>query len=337
MSLSFSSPPPPPLPSEILLEIAKLTDPTTVRTLLRTTKPFSKLISPKLISHVDASWYYIYNSEKASWIWAAKHGHIHIIQKLLRRKCGTRSDGEVMICEPLQLYRDGALLIAAGRGYIDIVRILLDAGAHMESTDFLAGLKEYPSSISRPLGLKRKEILIEMGVETFVISLAHFRDWLQGHCALRRAALKGHSEVLQLFLEAGAYFRCGNDWLLWTAAKLGRTTVVRVLLEAGADVHSLEDEALRNAAAAGHVETVLALLEAGADIHSQDDEALQVAAWAGHVETVLALLKAGAKVQCSADVALKIGAAVGHVETVSALLEAGADLSANNYNAYHGA
>ncbi|KAJ3050292.1 hypothetical protein HK097_008745 [Rhizophlyctis rosea] len=289
--MSFPISTPPRLPSEILLEIAKLTDPETIRTILHASKPFSKLISPKLISDIDASWHYTQKGEKACWIWAAQYAHTRIIEKLLRELRGPRLESELawIVKQQRMHFCEWALLAAAGRGNVDIVRLLMGQGRRKPAShpNFDSWVSAWPSDPK-----KQKEILMEMGVETLFnphdeldFVNAHFGD-----CALRRAVLKGHSDVVQLFLTVvGESFRRKNDWLLRMAAKLGRTNVVRVLLEAGADVHSCGDEALLNAATAGHAHTVVALLEDGADLSANNYRAHRSARRCGQWRVVYLL------------------------------------------------
>ncbi|CAI8017377.1 Protein TANC2, partial [Geodia barretti] len=89
---------------------------------------------------------------------------------------------------------------------------------------------------------------------------------------------------------------------LYVASQEGHSDVVDILLEAGADVHQATtkvcDVPLGIAAEKGHTETVQRLLEAGANVNHQNKSgvtALLYAGWKGHSEVVKLLLGAGAR------------------------------------------
>lgn len=75
------------------------------------------------------------------------------------------------------------------------------------------------------------------------------------------------------------------------AARDGHTELIELLLEAGADIHAWHDVALRCAAESGHIEAVTFLLSKGADAHAMDDEALRFAEEHGH-DKVVTILRA---------------------------------------------
>lgn len=74
------------------------------------------------------------------------------------------------------------------------------------------------------------------------------------------------------------------------AARDGHTEIMELLLEAGADIHAWKDVALRCASETGQVEAVRLLLSNGADAHASDDDALRIAEEQGHKE-IAALLR----------------------------------------------
>ncbi|KAJ3034702.1 hypothetical protein HK097_004415, partial [Rhizophlyctis rosea] len=99
----------------------------------------------------------------------------------------------------------------------------------------------------------------------------------KGDNFLRRAALKGHTDIVRVMMDAGAMFRMEEELLLRTAAKVGQTDVVRMLLSAGADVHAVTDSSLFNAAEAGLASIVLALLQHGANLTARNYGAYNIA------------------------------------------------------------
>ena len=188
--------------------------------------------------------------------------------------------------------------------------------------------------------------------------------------ALHLAAQKGHSQIVELLLEAGTdvniaerddhsynpndedygydYLCNGMTALHWAASE-GHSTVVELLLEASADKHAADDSgstALHFAATRGHSEVVKLLLEAGAhkDVVVDDYQvtALQLAAIGGHSNVVKLLLEAGAHKDAAnscGSTALHMaagavaGAGFGHPEVVKLLLEAGSDRNVAQNNA----
>jgi len=145
------------------------------------------------------------------------------------------------------------------------------------------------------------------------------------HSDLLMAAFSGDVRETQAALAAGADVHSDQDVALRRAAARGHADVVRVLLAAGASVHAYWDMALRRAAEAGHIEVVQHLLAAGADVHACDDAALCQAASQGDVGMIHCLLAAGAAVHAQQDDALRWAAIAGRVDAAQALLIAGAD------------
>ena len=166
--------------------------------------------------------------------------------------------------------------------------------------------------------------------------------------ALRFAAQNGHSQIVQLLLEAGIDINIADDdkdddgqdehyehfrnrrTALHEAAGNGHLEVVTLLLEAGAHKDAVDCSgrtALHDAAMRGHSEVVKLLLEASADKDAADicgTTALHMAFYRGHSEIVKLLLEAGAKT----DAVALIAAAQdyhGDSEMVNLLPEASAD------------
>jgi uncharacterized protein len=151
-----------------------------------------------------------------------------------------------------------------------------------------------------------------------------------GETPLMAAIYRGHSDVVELLLKAGAgrdifsASAVGNMEALeqalaadpasvssvaydgWTplhlAAFFGRTAAAERLLAAGADLNAVSSNSLHNtplhaAVAGGHLEVALWLIESGAAVNSSDaggHTPLHIAAEAGYVPVVEALLSHGA-------------------------------------------
>jgi hypothetical protein len=144
--------------------------------------------------------------------------------------------------------------------------------------------------------------------------------------------------LVEAGLDVNARRDAGNDTPLYIAACKGHKEVMQVLLEAGADTDkpSTTDHGatpLYGAAGNGNVELVRVLVEAGADVEhaltTYEVTSLCVSAQKGHVDVVRALVEAGADIDKAATdgvTPLCFSAQCGHVEVVGALLEAGADI-----------
>ena len=143
-------------------------------------------------------------------------------------------------------YPATALIMAAWSGHIDVVRILLDAGAN---TDIHSG-NPNPGGGTPLL-----------------------------RTALQRAAESGHIDVVRALLDAGASTHQpgnghGGEWgnPLIKAAAAGHIDVVRALLDAGAHVNTqdeYDETPLIMAAKAGHIDVVRALVDAGAELNNK--------------------------------------------------------------------
>jgi hypothetical protein len=157
-----------------------------------------------------------------------------------------------------------------------------------------------------------------------------------GVTALMKAALRGHTDIVQALLAQGADVNATDVLgftILMTAAKRGHTDTVQALLAHGADVNAKAFNgytAVMPTAGQGYTETVKALLAAGADVNAKDNKggtALMWTAGRGHTETVKALLAAGADVNAKdndGSTALMVAKVSGHKDIVRILKEAGA-------------
>lgn len=106
---------------------------------------------------------------------------------------------------------------------------------------------------------------------------------LAGDSALMLAVLRGHEEVVDLLLEAGAELNHDGWTPLMYAAFEGRLAMVEKFLQRGADVNALapnQSNALMFAARNGHVEVVRRLLQTDVNLHQQNDRGFNAERWA---------------------------------------------------------
>ncbi|KAM0146728.1 hypothetical protein ACHAPG_010988 [Botrytis cinerea] len=161
-----------------------------------------------------------------------------------------------------------AMHYAAANGNIEIVRILIKAGAS-------ASISQSDNNYNTPLDL---------------------------------AARKGHKEVVKLLLKNGAEMngKSVGANALQTAAGAGMKDMVQFLLNAGAEVNAtsgIKGDALQSASSEGRVEIVKLLLENGATFQGYEDSIygnpLSAAAHKGSFELVDLFLQRGISINTS--------------------------------------
>jgi ankyrin repeat protein len=151
------------------------------------------------------------------------------------------------------------LSIAAFRGNVEMVRLLLDAGATFEIGVFHTAIAESNDDT------EIVQVFLDHSVE--IDKQAEIGN---GHTALMYAAEFGHIEVGKLLLENGADINAGdnfNDPALNVAAFHGQLEFAQMLVEMGAElnVQGFGDRtALGHAISQGHEDVAAFLGEAGA-------------------------------------------------------------------------
>ncbi|CAE6946172.1 Ankrd17 [Symbiodinium sp. CCMP2592] len=172
---------------------------------------------------------------------------------------------------------------------------------------------------------------------------ALLRDCHSPSAILYAASARGHLQMVQLLLEAGAD-KDGDDGSvqppLQAACRWGKLEVARFLVSVGADKDRLAitftamygSTPLMEASRRGHVDVVKFLLEARADKerrNTRGETALHWASSAGRSETVSLLLEAGADVHqttAAGSTPLLEAWRLGHLDAACRLRCAGADL-----------
>ena len=230
---------------------------------------------------------------------ALHNGHLSIALLLLENGANGENGGKA--CQT-------GLYIASSRGYIEIVRILIDRGA-----DISAQCDDRDND----------------------------REWRVKWTPLHVASKNGRLEIARILLENGADVNYQGDRCrcpLNIASRSGHADLVRLLLDHGADLNALDkrgQSALHKASFNGHVAIVKLLLERGANVDIPSTRGwtpLLFAARDGHLEILQMLLDHGAdlKAQPERDLgesgtALHLAAVGGHPQVVKTLLERGAD------------
>lgn len=188
-----------------------------------------------------------------------------------------------------------ALHVAAKRGDVDLLKLLISCGAHVNggSVDLMTPLHEacfggHPAAVS---------ILISEGAETNARNI-------DGSTPLCFACAKGSLQCALLLINAGAEI---NPSLTITfpplheAALNGHVHCLEMLLKMGADLEKSENQfgtALHVACLRGYVECVRSLLHAGANPNpiKRHQAPLHTAALCGYKECAVVLLDYGANV-----------------------------------------
>ncbi len=244
--------------------------------------------------------------------WAARNGHMAIVQSLVIKgaKVMTEDDegwtaldwavigGKVdvlrfLLSDGFDIQSDGkykALYLAAGEGYEETVKMLLDHGADVNEKDWLGSTA---LDWAAPGGhVATVQVLLRYGCDL------NSRDKYENtalHWAIQ------HKAVVQLLLAKGADFNarndCGQTALSWVARD-GPLSVAQILLvDYNADVNIRDIygcTALHGAALKGRADMLHLLLEQGADPNIEDKDgwtSLHVAALKGYEAIVELLLK----------------------------------------------
>jgi ankyrin repeat protein len=192
-----------------------------------------------------------------------------------------------------------ALTLAVSEGYLDVVKMLLEAGANPNLKGKLSAMMFFQNS-------DRHSFL---------------RQYAQPTTALNLAAAFGHTNIAQVLIEYGSDLNLvdeqGRDALA-IATKEGHQEIVRLLSKSCSlsEVATISTDALLGAAKQGNLETLRSALAAGIDPNTseafvgrnrRDKTALMFAAEAGHLECVQILLAQGADVNLSDRPGKKLG------------------------------
>lgn len=121
----------------------------------------------------------------------------------------------------------GPLLIAAQKGYAEVVKLLLERGADVNKFSEFGDQKTALIFACEQGKLEVVKVLLASGVNV------HFQDAC-GRTALMWASYKGHAEVVKALLAAGARIDYQDDrgsTALMNASFLGHKDVVTVLLD----------------------------------------------------------------------------------------------------------
>ena len=193
-------------------------------------------------------------------------------------------------------YHETPLRAASYKGHMDVVRVLLEHGANINTID----KKNTPlSSAYDGKHLEIMRLLLEHGADADALHRCN-------DLVLHQASIDGQAEAVHLLLRhnADVNARGEYDWTpLQCASFFGHTKVVQLLLDRGADINELArgpESPLIFAVVNGFREIVQLLLEHGADVNIRDPDGedhtpYQAARLLRRTEIVELLLEYGAK------------------------------------------
>lgn len=260
--------------------------------------------------------------------WKLKRSLIHAIES------GNLNRVKQLRAELLDITssRDGrnrtSLIVAAEKGHLPIVRLLLDQRPDLEATSDSGNTALIAASSKGKTEVVK--LLLQKGANP---NAKNKKD----ESALTLAAREGHPPVVKLLLDGGSNVKAINhkgSTALALASRWGHAAIVKLLLTKGADA-TVEDfsgrTALSYAGRYGHPDVVnilMAKLPKAKSLTPKHDVIRAVLS--GDTQSVKAALDMGAKVDTrtsSSDTPLTLAAGLGHAKVVKLLLERGADVN----------
>ena len=262
-------------------------------------------------------------------------------------------------------YRDGQSLlhVAAARGYVPVIDLLVEAKADMQALD-ANGNTPLDSAVLHNQPFAVNELLQRHANASYVHPLT-------GRGALHEACMRGFANLVQPLIDAGAdptardrfgetpldialAYKNGNvvatllhlgqnlkesqkiaEETMESATLRGQTEIARILLDNGFDANKPSANGssyLNDAALRGQKKMVQLLLDHGASLTARNASggtALHDAALGGNAEVVALLLDRGAEIDDqeheSGATPLMMAASMGRVEVVTLLLKRGAN------------
>ena len=236
--------------------------------------------------------------------------------------------------ETNSVYFGFPLRAAAEQGHFNVVRFLLEHGAHVSNEGGYASCCRTEDTALKAASRRGDNNIVRLlldpkyGLQT---AGAAYDD------AILAAVYRGHSDLAIYLLQKckSADLKGLQVEMFMKACDVGNVHVVQTLLDKEVDVNSrgrCNEYGLTRAAQNGHVQVVCLLLERGAGFHWTygDIGALSLAAKYGREEVVKVLLDNGANVNAESGSGfgnpLREAAKNQHVNIMRLLLERGADI-----------
>ncbi|MBA8667837.1 ankyrin repeat domain-containing protein [Holosporaceae bacterium 'Namur'] len=228
--------------------------------------------------------------------------------------------------------------ISASKGYVDIVKLLLEHGANINSSNIITSRGVMPALI-RAINANKEEVvkvLLSQGADVNIFD------------PLMYAAEIGNIEIVKFLIKYGANIRCRDYQYtpLLKASEKGYEDVVKLLLDIGCnynDSNSYGHTAVLLAAYNGHTNIVKLFLERGISVDWENKNGctlLMAATIKSRMDVIKLLINKGVninKLSKSGHTALSVAIESKNEEAVELLLENGADAnkkSNNNFGFY---
>lgn len=233
------------------------------------------------------------------------------------------------------------LVIAAARRNIEVVEMLIDAGADVNGFNARG---ETPLSTAAVDGNDEEMVRFLLGKGADINAIVEGSDFY--NTALQASLFHGNEDISYLLLANGARLNApiaswGSSELAY-AVQTNSIRLVREVLDRGAEINLAPSDdrgytALQAAARHSDMAMVQLLLENGADVNAPGrSTALQFVIERGHFRLTLLFLEAGADINAQArkrpgrtlyiETALEMAAYHGRLDILYLLLKAGADL-----------
>ncbi len=222
--------------------------------------------------------------------------------------------------------------IASEKGYIGIVRLLLDKGANVNAQGEHYGSALQIASLRGYVDIVR--LLLDKGADVNAQGEHFFGN------ALQAASWGCHAEIARLLLDRGVDVNVQGGYYgsaLQAASYEGHAEIARLLLDKGANVNAQcggYGNALQAASYKGCTEIARLLLDKGSNVNAQGGEygnALQAALWRDNTNIARFLLDKDADVNAQGGTygnALEAASCMGYAEIARLLLDKGADVDA---------
>lgn len=253
---------------------------------------------------------------------ACRVGHTVIVKLMLQNGA--------QINNRSSLTQEPDLIVASGWARKDIVQLLLQHGADIETSGDFPLFSTALGVASENGHVPVSELLLQHGANV------NARNAMN-ETPLQLAGEQGHLHVAQLLLRHGASVNARDEFHnppLTLASENGHLHVVQLLLGHGADVHASNINGrspLTFAIENGHLGVAHLLLQHGANVDATDINCrnpLTIATEYGHIHTVRLLLQYEADLNTSDKYGrspIVIASQNGHLRVVELLLQHGAD------------